>query len=170
MPLFIFTEPSIMTDAAYTLWHRSWAEIETDCLDLANRLLVRPYRGIIAIARGGLVPAALLSRVLDIKRIETICISSYEGCLHGELEMVKPPVEDLGDGEGWLLVDDLVDTGATAKVVRAMLPRAHFATLYAKTLGRPWVDTCVGEVEQTVWIVFPWETGPWKGPDAHEPG
>ncbi len=40
-------------------------------------------------------------------------------------------------GAGLLVIDDLVDTGATVKVVRALLPNAHIATVYAKPLGRP---------------------------------
>jgi len=62
-----------------------------------------------------------------------------------------------GDGEGMLLVDDLVDTGKTAVVVRKLLPKAHFVTLYAKPAGRPYVDTCVKEFKQNKWIYFPWD-------------
>ena len=58
-----------------------------------------------------------------------------------------------------LIVDDLVDTGATAKAVRAMLPKAHFATVYAKPEGRPMVDTFVTEVSQDTWIYLPWDMG-----------
>jgi xanthine phosphoribosyltransferase len=63
-----------------------------------------------------------------------------------------------GDDEGWLIIDDLVDTGRTAKVVREMLPKAHFATVYAKPAGRPLVDTFITEVSQDTWILFPWDT------------
>ena len=38
-------------------------------------------------------------------------------------------------GAGVLIIDDLVDTGATARVVREILPKAHFATVYAKPAG-----------------------------------
>ena len=58
-----------------------------------------------------------------------------------------------------LIVDDLVDTGKTAKIVRDILPKAHFATVYAKPMGRPMVDTFVTEVSQDTWIYFPWDTG-----------
>ena len=58
-----------------------------------------------------------------------------------------------------LIVDDLVDTGRTAAIVRGMLPRAHFATVYAKPQGRPLVDTFVTEVSQDTWIYFPWDMG-----------
>jgi xanthine phosphoribosyltransferase len=77
----------------------------------------------------------------------------------GEPQVTKPPVA-AGSGTGWLIVDDLVDTGATAKVVRALLPDAHFATVYAKPAGKPMVDTFVTEVSQDTWILFPWDTEP----------
>jgi xanthine phosphoribosyltransferase len=64
-----------------------------------------------------------------------------------------------GEGKGVLIVDDLVDTGKTAKLVRDMLPKAHFATVYAKPQGRPQVDTYITEVSQDTWIYFPWDTG-----------
>ena len=52
---------------------------------------------------------------------------------------------------------DLVDTGSTARVVREMLPGAHFATVYAKPKGREMVDTFITEVSQDTWIFFPWD-------------
>ncbi len=53
----------------------------------------------------------------------------------------------------------LVDTGATARVVREMLPKAHFATVYAKPAGRAIVDTFITEVSQDTWIFLPWDMG-----------
>ena len=62
------------------------------------------------------------------------------------------------DGDGWLIIDDLVDTGKTAKAVRELLPKAHFATVYAKPAGRPLVDSFITEVSQDTWILFPWDS------------
>jgi xanthine phosphoribosyltransferase len=111
-----------------------------------------------------LVPAAIVSRELDIRLIETVCVSSYNHTMQGDLILLKtvaPSVIALGGGEGRgvLIVDDLVDTGKTAKVVREILPKAHFATVYAKPMGRPMVDTFITEVSQDTWIYFPWDTG-----------
>ena len=86
--------------------------------------------------------------------MDTVCISSYDFKDQGEINILKPV--DI-DSEGWLLIDDLVDTGKTAKTVRMMLPKAHFATIYAKPAGRPLVDTYVTEVSQDTWILFPWD-------------
>ncbi len=114
-------------------------------------------------SRGGLVPAAIVARELGIRMIETVCIASYHDyTTQGGLKVLKgitPEVAKQGDGRGVLVIDDLVDTGATARVVREMLPHAHFATVYAKPQGRPLVDTFVTEVSQDTWIYFPWDLG-----------
>ncbi len=136
----------------------SWDELQRDTRELARRLLAEghPYRGIVAIARGGLIPAAILARELGIRLMDTLCIASYEHQSQGEAAVLKGmPGED---GDGWLLVDDLVDTGKTAQVARALLPRARLVTVYAKPRGRPLADLCVREVAQDLWVHFPWDT------------
>ena len=134
----------------------SWEQLHRDAKALAWRLVdKRAWNGIVAITRGGLVPAAVIARELDLHVVDTVCIQSYAWKDRGEIRILKS-VE--GDGEGWLLIDDLVDTGKTAKVAREMLPKAHFATVYAKPAGRPLVDTYVTEVSQDTWILFPWDS------------
>ena len=143
----------------------SWDQFHRDARALAWRLAAAgPFRAIVCITRGGLVPAAIVARELDVRLIETVCIASYHDYQNqGELAVLKdiaPSVRALGpEGEGVLVVDDLTDSGKTAQVVRAMLPRAHFATIYAKPAGRPIIDTFVTEVSQDTWIYFPWDMG-----------
>ena len=133
----------------------SWEELHRNAKALAWRLASNgPWKGIVAITRGGLVPAAVVARELELRLIDTLCIASYDDRQQGEMTVLKR-VE--GDGQGWLIIDDLVDTGRTAKAVREMLPRAHFATIYAKPAGRPLVDTFITEVSQDTWILFPWD-------------
>ncbi|MEO9901932.1 xanthine phosphoribosyltransferase [Nisaea sp.] len=142
----------------------SWEELHRTAKALAWRLTeVGPFDGIVAITRGGLVPAAVVARELNIRIIDTVSAASYgvDGSdkERGTIRMMKT-CDIAGDGTGWLIVDDLVDTGETAKAVRAMLPKAHFATVYAKPAGRPLVDTFVTEVSQDTWIHFPWDLEP----------
>jgi len=93
----------------------SWEELHRTSKALAWRLTeIGPFKGIIAVTRGGLVPAAVVARELEIRLIETACISSYDGKEQGKLDVIKAAPE-AGDGEGWLIVDDLVDTGETAR-------------------------------------------------------
>ena len=134
----------------------SWEQLHRDAKALSWRLhdLNRTWKGIVAITRGGLVPAAIIARELDIHLIDTVCITSYDWQNQGDSTILKS-IE--GDGEDLLIIDDLVDTGGTAKIVRQMLPKAYFATVYAKPAGRPMVDAHVTEVSQDTWILFPWD-------------
>jgi xanthine phosphoribosyltransferase len=141
-----------------------WEELHRTAKALAWRLNhLGPFEGIIAVTRGGLVPATIVARELDVRLIDTISVSSYsstkgglEAKKRGEVIVLKECTLTK-DGENWLIVDDLVDTGETARKVRALLPKAHFASVYAKPSGRPLVDTFVTEVSQDTWIYFPWD-------------
>jgi xanthine phosphoribosyltransferase len=154
----------IATREPYKSFPVSWEELHWDAKVLARRLLeIGPWKGIVAVTRGGLVPAAIVARALDIRLIETVCVigyypDEYNPQQTNETTVIKPPTH-VGDGEGWLVVDDLIDTGRTVVVLRKLMPEAHFAVIYAKPLGRPLVDTYVTEVSQDTWIYFPWESG-----------
>ena len=141
----------------------SWDQFHRDARALAWRLSgAGPFEAVVAVTRGGLVPAAVVARELGIRVVETVCVASYDYDKQGQIQVLKPvgpSILRLKDGAGVLIVDDLVDTGATAKVVREMMPKAHFATVYAKPAGRPLVDTFVTEVSQDTWIYLPWDMG-----------
>lgn len=138
----------------------SWDQLHRDSKALAWRLSgLPPFSGIVAITRGGLIPAAIVARELECRVIETVSIVTYDEEDRGEPRVTKPPIA-AGDGTGFLIVDDLVDTGVTARTVRALLPRAHFATVYAKPAGKALVDSFITEVSQDTWILFPWDTEP----------
>ncbi|MBW6397081.1 xanthine phosphoribosyltransferase [Roseomonas sp. HJA6] len=138
----------------------TWDQLHRDSKALAWRLLERgPWQGIVAITRGGLIPAAIIARELDCRLIESVSIITYDWEKRGNPHVAKPPVA-AGDGTGWLILDDLVDTGTTARIIRGLLPKAHFATVYAKPAGKPVVDTFITEVSQDTWILFPWDTEP----------
>jgi len=151
----------------------SWDQFHRDARALAWRLTdAGPFEAIVAITRGGLVAAAIVARELNLRLIETVCVESYGAenqasgpeTRQGELRVLKGVADSVarigrGQGDRVLIVDDLVDTGKTAQIVRALLPKAHFATVYAKPMGRPLVDTFITEVSQDTWIHFPWDTG-----------
>ncbi|AQS90902.1 xanthine phosphoribosyltransferase [Gluconobacter sp. LMG 1744] len=141
----------------------TWDQLHRDARLLASTLMQKhgPFRGIVAITRGGLIPAAILGREMGCRLIESVSVISYageEGTQH-EPKVVKPPVA-AGDGDGFLIVDDLVDSGVTARIVRELLPKAVFACLYAKPEGKPFTDHYVTEVAQDTWVLFPWDTAP----------
>lgn len=140
----------------------TWAEVHRDTRILVRRLMnTGPWKGIIALTRGGLVPAAIVAREMSIHVVDTLCITTYDEQVKGNLKILKEPEEATkSGGKDWLLIDDLVDTGTTMKAARDLLPNAHFATVYAKPQGLELVDTYVHDVEQEVWVFFPWDTEP----------
>ena len=155
----------------------SWDQFHRDSRALAWRLIgAGPFEAIVCVTRGGLVPAAIVARELNVRVIETVCVSSYgPDRRQRELRVIKGIADAVvglggGGGKGVLIVDDLVDTGQTAKIVRDILPHAHFATVYAKPMGRPLVDTFITEVSQDTWIYFPWDTGLAFQPPIREGG
>ena len=158
-----------MSDKAFPV---SWDQFHRDARALAWRLSSQgPFDAIVCVTRGGLVPAAIVSRELNVRIIDTLCVSSYQAATpggeevqsrQGDIEILKNISRQLrdrveADAAKILIVDDLVDTGKTARIVREIVPRAHFATVYAKPKGRPLVDTFVTEVSQDTWIYFPWD-------------
>ena len=157
-------------------FHISWDQMHRDARALAWRLDGKGpdngnWRAVVGITRGGMVPAMIVARELDIRVVDTISVKSYDHQDRAEAKVIKSPQADvMGDGTGILIVDDLVDTGKTLEVVRALYPKAHFATVYAKPLGRPMVETFITEVSQDTWIFFPWDMAlqyvqPYRGKD-----
>lgn len=158
-------------------FHVSWDQIHRDSRALAWRLDGKSpeeggtWRAVVAITRGGLVPSMIVARELDIRIIDTISVRSYQHQNRAEARVIKSPQAELmGDGTGILIVDDLVDSGKTLELVRALYPKAHFATVYAKPHGKPQVDSYVTEVSQDTWIFFPWDMAlqyvqPFRGQD-----
>ncbi len=158
-------------------FHVSWDQMHRDSRALAWRLDGKGpddgmWKAVVGITRGGLVPAMIVARELDIRRVDTISIKSYNHQTQGSIpQIIKAPQADLmGDGTGILIVDDLVDSGKTLEVVRKLYPNAHFATVYAKPSGKPQVDSYITEVSQDTWIFFPWDMAlqyvqPFRGAD-----
>lgn len=136
----------------------SWEQFHSDCRKLAETLAaMKQWYGVIAVARGGLVPAAIIAHELNLRLVDAVSIASYTDTTQGDVRVLKGLQET---GLGWLIIDDLVDTGKTASALKQMLPNAHLATVYAKPAGKPLTDTYVVEIPQHTWVVFPWETPP----------
>ena len=154
----------------------SWDQLHRDARALAWRLDGKgpdsgAWRAIVGITRGGLVPAAIIARELNIRVIDTISVKGYDHQTQSDPKVIKAPQAELmGDGAGILIIDDLVDSGKTLELVRRLYPRAHFATVYAKPKGREQVDSFITEVSQDTWIFFPWDMAlqyvqPYRGTD-----
>lgn len=138
----------------------TWDMFQMHARKLSERLLpASQWKGIIAVSRGGLFPAAVLARELSIRHVETVCIASYHDHNNqGELQVLHAAQVPNG-GEGFIIVDDLVDTGNTARAIREMYPNAKFVTVFAKPAGAELVDDYMIDIPQNTWIEQPWDLG-----------
>lgn len=135
----------------------SWQDIENTAENLAKQLSDKIFYGIIAVTKGGMIPAALIAAKLGINIIETISIKSYnEENKQTKLQVLKQ-IDLYTRDKNWLVIDDLVDTGATFTLMRKYMKNSTFAVLYAKPQGKPLCDMFAEEVEQDNWLIFPWE-------------
>ena len=139
----------------------SWEQLHRDAKALAWRLAeLGPWTRVIAVSRGGMVPACVVARELEVRHVDTVCAVSYDHMAQGDLKLLKAPEDTdgpAGEDGRTVVVDDLADTGKTISALREIYPHAHFATVYVKPAGQPMVDTFVTEVSQDTWIHLPWD-------------
>ena len=157
-------------------FHVSWDQIHRDSRALAWRLDGKGpddghWKAIVAITRGGMAPAMIIARELDVRTVDTISVKSYDNQDQTDAVVLKSPdAEMMGDGTGILVIDDLVDSGKTLELVRAHYPNAHFAPDKAKPLGDPKPHTFLPALSQVTRFLFPGDMAqqyhdPYRGPD-----
>ena len=136
----------------------TWEQLHQDVRSLAAQLAKKgPFKGIVAVARGGLAPAGILARECNIRLVETVCIQSCEEQIYApEAGVLKAFSQD--EGLNWLAVDDMAATGRTAALLRAMLPKAHIAAVYAKEQGIACIDSFAVMLPQDSWLLLPWDS------------
>ena len=101
----------------------TWEQLHRDAKALSWRLLERgKFTKIVAVTRGGLIPAGIIARELNIRHIDTACIMLYNYREEGDQETVLKSADPSFNTEETLVIDDLVDTGHTARILRDMLP------------------------------------------------
>ncbi len=137
----------------------SWDEVQANCIELAYKIIAtkRRYDAIVAVTRGGMFPAGVLARELDIHYVDTICLSRYNVMEVNDEEQVLKIPQGLQD-KSVLVVDDLADKGRTLDMVKEHLPNAIVATIIVKPEGKDRVNVYVRETAQEVWVRFPWDT------------
>lgn len=138
----------------------TWDMLQVYARKLAYKLLpATQWEGIIAVSRGGLIPSALLARELNIRFIDTICISSYDHNRLRDLKILKhTSIKNINESK-IIIVDDLVDTGGTGQIIRYMYSKATFVSIFAKPMGKLLVDKYIIDIPQKVWVEQPWDMG-----------
>ncbi|HOO50910.1 MAG TPA: phosphoribosyltransferase family protein [Alphaproteobacteria bacterium] len=147
-----------MVSRSETIIDVSWDEVQGLCQSLANKISEESHRDfdkILAISRGGLFPAGLLARALNIRMLDTVCIASYDENGHHDPVLLKEFHPDFL--EGALIVDDLANTGATLRLLKSRLLNPHFATLFIKPQSKELVDWYAKETLPHCRVRFPWD-------------
>ena len=142
-----------MTDKIYISWEEFHQDVKSVCEKIKNS---GTYNKIVAISRGGLLPAGIIAYELDIRNCHAINIATYIGDEHRELDHLDN-LDDVGEiNSQTLIVDDLADSGQTFRLLRQEFPKARFVSIYSKPAGLKEVDIYERELPDQ-WVVFPWD-------------
>jgi len=141
----------------------SWEEIYNLCLDLADEIKKNKFNPevIVGIARGGWIPARILSDLLGNSYTANIKIDFYRGV--GETKerpIITQTISTIVEGKKVLIADDVADSGKSLKVAKEHLEQCgatqvKIATIYYKPWSIIKPDFYIKETE--AWIIFPWE-------------
>ena len=150
-----------MADKVYV----SWEEIKAACQALVTVLTEKGVlgrtKGLVVVLSGGMIPAYWVRKMVEVQEgikldVRVADLQSYTYDQQGDMDVRRLPA-DIGDGTGWIILDEVADTGETFAVLKRRYPEAVFATLTAKPKGKAVADFSVLAFKQTEWIVFPWE-------------
>lgn len=145
----------------------TWERFGDACRQLARHVGDSGYEPdvVLAVARGGLLPAGALAYALGVKNVFTMNIEFYTGVDQRlQMPVMLPPLLNVVDIKGLrvLVVDDVADTGATLKVVQgyvaAHVTETRCAVLYEKPHSAVKCEYVWRSTDR--WINFPWSTLP----------
>jgi xanthine phosphoribosyltransferase len=129
----------------------SWSEFHRDTRQLAKKLLYTNWDLIIAVSRGGLIPASIIARELSIFLIDTIC----PHIVNGNIEILKAPV--IKNFKNVLIIDEFVSSGRLFRKIKGCLSEAMFASVYVTKNSSKFVDFYSKELQSRD-VFFPWDT------------
>jgi hypoxanthine phosphoribosyltransferase len=141
----------------------TWSQIYDMLFSQAQKIQHQQYQPdtIIGIAKGGLIPARLLSDLLETTQLSTIEIEFYKDIAQPMSKpTLKKPISTPVKGKKILVVDDISDTGRSLKLAQECLQEQgaleiRVATLYLKPQSITKPDFY--EKQTCNWVVFPWE-------------
>jgi len=144
----------------------SWEDIVDWAWGLADKIRASGYKPdvVVALARGGYVPARLICDFLDIENLLSIQSQHWtEAAKAEEKAIIKFPYTVDLSGMKVLLVDDIVDTGDTLSLAKKFVTE-NWKPLEARTAALQWIspvakfkpDYYYIEVKEWIWFQYPW--------------
>jgi len=121
----------------------SYHDIHTDCIKLA-KIIKKKYnpKKLVIISKGGLIPGSIIAHYLEIEDINIISIRN---------------VEEIKSLEKIIVVDDLINTGKTAEIIKKNIPNSKLIVLYKKKSIKKNCDLSLYKFDSNELIVLPWE-------------
>jgi hypoxanthine phosphoribosyltransferase len=144
----------------------SWEDLDRLVADLAERLAGAHFDVMLAITRGGLVPAGMLAYRLRIRNILVAAVEYYDdaGQPGPHPTFLQFPADPLLRGQRVLVVDEVWDSGTTIHAVTDRVLQAgglpttavlHYKPQRSRVPGQPEVFA----VETDRWVVYPFKAG-----------
>lgn len=141
----------------------SWADVYEMLLGIATKVMHERFKldTIVGVSRGGWVPTRILSDLLGTKNLALVGIEFYDVAIKmRENPVLTRPVTTPVQSKNILLVDDVVDTGATLQLAKKHLlgegaEAVKTATIYYKPTSSVKPD-CYGKLTRS-WVIFPWD-------------
>ena len=136
-------------------FHVSWDQLHRDARALAWRLDGRgpddgAWKAVLAITRGGMAPAMIVARELDIRIVDTISVRSYDHQTQSAPEIIKMPNSSVvGRGSGVLVIDDLVDTERRSKRCERSCPMLTSPRSTQSLWENGWLTRSLPELART---------------------
>ncbi len=142
---------------------QSWRDVYNLTLQLSERIVASGFKPnvIVGIARGGWIPARILSDVLYMDTLQNIRIEYYTDVgSKGKEPKITQPLTGSMKGKNVLLIDEVADTGDTLQHAIDHIKNLGVKEVRSAVLHYKPTSTVVPDyymVETTSWIVYPWE-------------
>jgi len=140
----------------------TWGGVTSLCNKIVKQLKdkypdIFDYK-IFGLSRGGLIPSIIISNILNIRKVYSIGIKSYEDTAKGEFELYQIP--ELEDIDKVLVIDDISDTGDSLRAVKDIMQSKDIITvsLHIKKESKFIPNVYGKQVNNNVWVVYPWES------------
>ena len=139
-----------------------WDHVYSLLLEIADRIKERDFKAdvIVGISRGGLLPARILSDLLDNPHLANIKVEFYVDIDQTkEVPVITQPVSVSVKDKRVLIVDDITDSGQSFRLVWETLAQETAEVKTVTLYHKPWScftpDIYARETE--AWVIFPWE-------------
>ena len=143
-----------------------WEQVQKACNNIARQSKIYEPDCIVAISRGGLIPARLVAETLNISHIYSIGLTSYkEDNKQGEIAIYQSPLLEINKNKHKLaiIIDEIADTGNTFNYISRQWTKTCentsciFASMYVKEHCKLVPSIYHKKIASSDWLIFPWE-------------